>query len=145
MAAKLPDQMESYLPFVKHRGATHIMFVWAALSLVLLASIWFPLLPLLGVGAVGMQVHWFLFGVAFGGFLHILADFCSISGVPIFPGGKSHGMKWYRTGGASEYVGLAALIFICAVVYCFRDPVLGASVSAWFNHMISQKNHFNGL
>ena len=109
--AKLPDQLELFLPGVPHRSVTHIMIFWFAASIIFGAGMLYPSTPLFSWEG-GPDVRFILFGVATGGLFHVIADFFSISGVPVLLPGKGIGLKWYTTGTQIE---LAMLLLIVAV------------------------------
>jgi len=116
VAARLPDQLEILTPWAAHRTITHYAFVWGVLSVGFAAVpsyLWCPGCP--------SWVSEAVFGVAFGGFLHVLMDMFSKSGIPVWPGNVLAG-KLYRTGSASEYLFLGAVCLICALVVAWSRP-----------------------
>jgi membrane-bound metal-dependent hydrolase YbcI (DUF457 family) len=116
VAARLPDQLEFFMPWVKHRTVTHYAFIWGLGALILAAvpaAIWCPGCPPWGGGVA--------FGVVFGGFLHVLMDMFSKSGIPVWPG-NILAAKAYRTGAGSEYLFLGAVCLLCSVAVWFRNP-----------------------
>lgn len=130
VAARLPDQLELFMPWVKHRTVTHYAFVWGIGSLLLAvvpASLWCPGCPLWGSGIA--------FGVFFGGFLHVLMDMFSKSGIPVWPGNILAG-KAYRTGAASEYLFLGAVCFVCACAVGVRNPEFYTGALAFLSKLI---------
>ncbi len=121
MAARLPDQLEFFMPWVKHRTVTHYAFVWgvgALLLAVVPSSLWCPGCPPWG-GELA-------FGVLFGGFLHILMDMFSKSGIPVWPDNILAG-KVYRTGDASEYLFLGGVCLASLAVLLVREPELASA------------------
>ena len=127
-AAKMPDQMETFLPMVKHRGATHIMSVWAGVGLIAGIGVFLPGIPMFSFAGLGIELHSVIFGFVLGGFLHIFMDYLSVSGVPILPGRTHAAAKWYKTGTLSEYLVLSLVIFGCAIVLCATSGVVRAGI-----------------
>jgi membrane-bound metal-dependent hydrolase YbcI (DUF457 family) len=116
VAARLPDQLEIFTPWAAHRTVTHYAFVWGALSLglaIVPSQFWCPGCP--------SWVSEMAFGVVFGGFLHILMDMFSKSGIPVWPGNILAG-KIYRTGGVSEYLFLGGVGLVCVLLVAWRQP-----------------------
>lgn len=116
VAARLPDQLELFMPWVKHRTVTHYAFIWGLLAMLLAvvpAGLWCPGCPPWGGGLA--------FGVVFGGFLHVLMDMFSKSGIPVWPGNVLAG-RVYRTGAVSEYLFLGAVCLICSVGIGLKNP-----------------------
>lgn len=116
VAARLPDQLEIFMPWVKHRTVTHYAFIWGFFSLALVlvpVSLWCP-----GCSPWGSDLA---FGVAFGGFLHVFMDMFSKSGIPVWPG-NILAAKVYRTGETSEYLFLGGVCLACAGAVWVRDP-----------------------
>ena len=96
LSCKLPDQVE-VLKFLGHRTWSH--------SLVL------PII-LIGIFAV-IDVHWSvrfaLVGLCAGYLTHLLADLCSLSGVPLLIGGFRLRIPLYTTGKTSELIVLVII------------------------------------
>lgn len=100
-----PDFLENVLA-VKHRKETHYLIFWIAATL---------------FSIFVYDFYGILFGLAFGGLTHILADSLNPSGVPFAPwvenpfhlfGGK------VRFGSSTEYIiSFSILILSCFVVY----------------------------
>lgn len=116
VCARLPDQAEKFLPGVKHRTLTHHLYFWAGLTC------FFFLVPFdnLMTGMDPSLVKVF-FGIFAGGFLHVVMDMFSKSGVPLYPG-KVWGARVYTTGSYSEYLFLGVVILACLGVFLFRNP-----------------------
>ncbi len=109
LGATAPDWLEWVLSLggrpVKHRTVTHVTIYWI-----------FAVILLLILPKDGFLLH--LFGFAVGGLSHVLADACTVSGVPFFPwstrrfhlfGGR------LRTGQPAEVI-FSALVLVCGVV-----------------------------
>ena len=122
-AAKLPDQMESFIPGVKHRGPTHVLIFWFFAAAVLGSGLFIPGVPALSLGGMDVEFHSILFGIALGGLLHVCLDYLSVSGIPVFPGkSRPHAAaRWYKTGHFSEYLVLGLIILLSAVVLFVSD------------------------
>lgn len=116
IAARLPDQAEKFMPWVRHRTLTHHLYFWTTMAL------FFFLFPLGDIfPRVDPLIFHFAAGVFTGGALHVFMDMFSKSGVPIFPG-KTWGARWYTTGSYSEYLFLGGLLLACAAVFLVRNP-----------------------
>lgn len=114
VAAKLPDQLERFIPGVKHRGLTHIAIFW-----ILATATLFFIYHAGQTAQVKLTREQFIttsvfLGIALGGLLHIAMDFMSISGVPLFHSNKMYALKIYRTGGMSEYLVLCVIFVLAA-------------------------------
>lgn len=109
LGATAPDWLEWLFALsgraVKHRTVTHVTIYWI-----------FAVILLLILPKDGFLLH--LFGFAVGGLSHVLADACTVSGVPFFPwstrrfhlfGGR------LRTGQPAEVI-FSALVLVCGVV-----------------------------
>ena len=108
LAAILPDRFERIVPFfrMRHRGFTHAIALWLPLfGFLIFLSFAYPPSSLM---------RFLLGGVGFGYLAHLLCDMASITGIPWTPGKKSGrlALKWYRTGGFSEYLLLGALLIV---------------------------------
>ena len=108
LGATAPDWLEWLLTLsgrpVKHRTVTHTTIYWVLAAFLLLFTT-----------KDGVLLH--LFGFALGGLSHVLADACTVSGVPFFPwstrrfhlfGGR------LRTGQPAEVI-LSAAVLVCGV------------------------------
>jgi len=100
-----PDFLENPLG-VKHRKETHYLVVWIAATLFSI-FVW--------------DFYGILFGFAFGGLTHLLADSFNYSGVPFSPWSNS---KFHLFGGKvvlgspMEYmISFSILIISCFVIY----------------------------
>lgn len=127
LTALVPDQVEKYLPFAKHRGLSHWLLLWAAAFAVVLAAthaagpiLGHPLPPHLERFARDAAL-----GLALGPLLHVVMDGCSRNGVPLglFVPVKLR-LALYRTAETrrisfdlSEVIFLAALLALCGVVW----------------------------
>lgn len=116
LSSKVPDQAEKFMPWVRHRTVTHHLYFWGAMAAL------FYFVPLTGIFP-GADPRWgsFLCGIFLGGFLHVVMDMFSKSGVPIVPG-KTWGARFYTTGRYSEYLFLGAVLLICSGAFAVRHP-----------------------
>ncbi len=116
ICARLPDQAERFMPWVRHRTLTHHLYFWASMTAF---SAFFPW------GNIFAQAEPWVFsgitGVFLGGTLHVLMDMFSKSGVPLFPG-KVWGARVYTTGSYSEYLFLAGLMLVCGAIFLVKNP-----------------------
>jgi membrane-bound metal-dependent hydrolase YbcI (DUF457 family) len=108
----LPDRIEFILPWLKHRGNSHTLILWALLTLNLAA-----------VASLHQNPVWIpLAGLALGGLLHVLEDMCSVTGVPLWPlipglPKAQVRVPIYKTGTISEFLTTAIILVICAFIY----------------------------
>lgn len=129
LTAALPDKLEGWLPFAKHRGLSHWLVWWAA-GLMLVASLarahrvgfggpWWPTRP-------DILLWEALLGLALGPLLHVVLDGFSAAGVPLgLPFGPARlRLGLYRTCDTrrfsldiSEAVFVSALLVLCAVAW----------------------------
>lgn len=129
VAARLPDQLELFMPWVKHRTVTHYAFIWGIGSLLLAivpSGLWCP--------GCAPWASGLAFGVVFGGFLHVLMDMFSKSGIPVWPGNVLAG-RAYRTGKASEYIFLGAVCLLCAGGVWLRNPEFFAGAGGFLSKL----------
>lgn len=133
LAAAVPDQLERWIPFAKHRGLSHWLLMWAAgFAFVLAAThrtapiLGRALLPLLSSSRRGeLLLRDILLGLALGPLLHVLMDGCSRSGVPLGPFlPLKLRLALYRTAETrrmsldlSEVIFTAALLAGCGVLW----------------------------
>ena len=133
LTASLPDQLETYLPLGRHRGATHWLLLWLAVMAVLpfyvereLAEPFTLLLKHAGRlwSTRPFLLGTCLFGLALGPFLHVLLDGCSDSGVPVAPFSRqrlklglyrTHNRRWRWD--PSEWLFLGGLLGVCALFW----------------------------
>jgi membrane-bound metal-dependent hydrolase YbcI (DUF457 family) len=132
--AKLPDQMEHFLPGVKHRGITHVFVLWAIPVAILVAALLVPALNQFFTWDPNRIYRFVLLGLFAGGLLHVLADFLSISGIPFLPGRDGFGLKWYKTGTFSEFGILSMICLACIASIVLRDH----KTIDYLRHLISQ-------
>jgi inner membrane protein len=104
-----PDLLEKIVAAKKHRAETHYLIVWLAATLFTIFV---------------YDFNGILFGLAFGGLTHILADSLNVSGVPFAPWAEQRfhlmGGK-VRFGSPTEYaISFSILILSCVVVYHTR-------------------------
>ncbi len=127
LTAAVPDQVERWLPFAKHRGLSHWLLLWAAGLAVVLAAT-HAAAPILGhaLPRPGEQLaRDALLGLALGPLLHVVMDGCSRHGVPLGPFVPLKlRLALYRTAETrrvsfdlSEAVFLAALLALCGVAW----------------------------
>jgi hypothetical protein len=116
ICAKLPDQAEFFMPWVKHRTVTHHLYFWLGATAFFL---FFPVSD--AVSGVDPAVGMLLAGGFFGGLWHVTMDMFSKSGIPLYPG-KVWGARVYTTGKYSEYLFLGVFILICGVALMIRNP-----------------------
>lgn len=121
LAARIPDQMEKLLPWVRHRTATHIFAGWV-MGAVGAFFAWRH-----GGGFVSPVVSEVIFGLFLGGALHVLMDMFSMSGVPIVPR-YVYGFRFYKTGGGSEYLFLSGVLVVCIFVLFLKEPWIGREI-----------------
>ena len=74
-------------------------------------------LTAIGLGVIGITIHsplmtWFSWGYV----THLLGDFCTVKGIPVFGPFSRRGVDWspIRTGGLIE--GLLSLVFWCGAI-----------------------------
>jgi len=101
-----PDSLEKLLAVKQHRKETHYLIAWIAATLFTVFV---------------YDFNGILFGLAFGGLTHILADSLNVSGVPFAPWAENRfhllGGK-VRFGSPVEYIiSFSILILSCFVVY----------------------------
>jgi len=121
LGSTAPDWLEWLLnrlgQRVKHRGVTHYLLGWALL-LAFAIGLW--------------DFHGMLAAFAWGGLSHVLADACTVMGVPFAPhsdrrfhlfGGR------LRTGGAGEYGIAWGIVAVCLLVAVLFKPHGG---SGWY-------------
>ena len=128
LAAAVPDQLERWIPFAKHRGLSHWLLLWAAGLAVVFAATHRGAPPILGHalpprGEQGARDA--VFGLALGPLLHVVMDGCSRHGVPLglFVPLKLR-LGLYRTAETrrmsldlSEVIFTAALLALCGVAW----------------------------
>ena len=107
LGSRTPDAVEKLLPFVKHRGLSHVLVFWAAAVAFL-----FP-----------FQHSDLVFGFVLGGLLHIVMDGCSETGVPVFRTIGRFRLRYYKTGRLSEIVFLLIICTLTGFVACLRKGV----------------------
>lgn len=104
-----PDLLEKFFAVKHHRKETHYLVIWIAATLFTIFV---------------YDFNGILFGLAFGGMTHILADSLSVSGVPFAPWAenKFHLMGGkVRLGSPLEYIiSFSILIISCFVIYHTR-------------------------
>ncbi|MBB3905825.1 metal-dependent hydrolase [Anoxybacteroides rupiense] len=94
-----------------HRGMTHSLFVWAVLALIIMLE----------------SPSVFARGLVLGYLLHILEDFLSVQGVPLFwpLQDKRYKIPLYRTGSRLEtvlfYGSFSLLIYIASQYQLFHE------------------------
>lgn len=129
LAAAVPDRLERWIPFAKHRGLSHWLLLWAAgLATVLAAT--HRTAPILGRAILlpprgEPLLRDAILGLALGPLLHVVMDGCSRNGVPLGPF-----VPWklrlglYRTAETrrmsldlSEVIFTAALLALCGVLW----------------------------
>ncbi len=138
LTAALPDQIEALLPFGRHRGASHWVMLWLALTIAvpfflqgnapLRANSLF--LYHHGWNLSRVLVGMLAYGMALGPFLHVLLDGCSDAGVPVAPFSRrklklgiyrtySHRWRW----DLSELLFLGAVVAICVFAWRIQKPL----------------------
>lgn len=129
LAAAVPDQLERWIPFAKHRGLSHWLLPWAAGFASILAAT-HRTAPLLGRALhLPPRGEWLLrdaiLGLALGPLLHVVMDGCSRNGVPLGPFVPLKlRLGLYRTAETrrmsldlSEVIFTAALLALCGVLW----------------------------
>jgi inner membrane protein len=115
-----PDILEKIFSVRHHRKETHYLIVWIAATL-------FPIFV--------YDFHGILFGLAFGGLTHILADSLNPSGVPFAPWVQSpfhlFGGK-VPFGSPMEYI-ISFSILIVACFFVYQTKTAG-NFSPFFYH-----------
>lgn len=126
LTATLPDQVESLLPFGRHRGASHWVAAW--LGFILLVPLSLQSRPsahfartlgsaVRGWHAGGLLVGTVVFGLALGPFLHVLLDGCSDAGVPVAPFSRQRlKLGLYRTHNFRWRWDFSELLFLCLLL-----------------------------
>lgn len=122
LGSTAPDWLEWVLKAlgkpVKHRTVTHYLLGWALL-LAFALGLW--------------DFHGILTAFAWGGLSHVLADACTVMGVPFTPhsdrrfhlfGGR------LRTGGSGEYAVAWGLVAVCLVIAVLFKPNSGGA--GWY-------------
>ena len=66
------------------------------------------MLVVAAIGGVGLAFAW-------GWCSHLLGDFCTPSGIPVWPGGKSYSARIFQTGSALEYIIVWGFSFIIII------------------------------
>ena len=105
----LPDAIEGVpkLKFLKHRGWSHNILLWGALSL--LAYLAFPShRPLVTAAIIGVISHF-------------LCDCLTMSGIPVWKN-KTAKLGIFQTGSAAEYIVACGAL---AAAFCYRNLYLG--------------------
>jgi len=113
LGSRTPDAVEKFLPFVKHRGLSHVMIFWAAAACFLFQ----------------FQHSEMMFGFVLGGLLHIVMDGCSETGVPIFRTTGRFRMRYYKTGRLSEIVFLLIICTLAGIIACARKGLIIRSIT----------------
>ncbi len=99
ITSSLPDKIEIFIPFSRHRGISHDPVFWFPMIVTLLAlPIVFANAPL----ASGIFKH-LAVGSAMGVAMHLITDSLSVSGIPVFRKYRLAG-KLYKTTNISEYI-----------------------------------------
>ncbi|MEN6317933.1 MAG: metal-dependent hydrolase [Syntrophaceae bacterium] len=105
----LPDAIEGVpkLKFLRHRGWSHNVLIWGALSLLayLAFSSHRPLVTAAIIGVIS----------------HLLCDFLTISGIPVWKN-KTAKLNLFQTGSAAEYVVAYGAL---AAAFYYRNLYLG--------------------
>jgi membrane-bound metal-dependent hydrolase YbcI (DUF457 family) len=96
ITSTLPDKIETFIPFGKHRGISHDPALWLSVIIVLWA------LPFVDLAIYGLLKH-LAIGAAMGIVMHLITDALSISGIPVFRKYRLAG-RLYRTTALSEYI-----------------------------------------
>lgn len=118
LGANAPDWLEypvfwgnQRFSVVGHRRITHLLWLWGiSIGGVLWLLYFYPL------GLVPEMAVWAIGGFAFSGFIHVLLDLFSPTGVPILvPTGKRTSIPIYRTGSISEAMLVIAIIGVIAL------------------------------
>ena len=128
LAAAVPDQLERYIPFAKHRGLSHWLLLWAA-GLAFVLAVTHRAAPILGRIFLPPRGELLLrdaiLGLALGPLLHVIMDGCSRNGVPLGPFiPLKLRLALYRTAETrrmsldlSEVIFTAALLAGCGVLW----------------------------
>lgn len=136
VTATLPDQIERFIPWKRHRGGSHWLVLWILILIAVpvrlpptMARSWpFSFHGLLKWHGTHVMAGAIVFGMALGPLLHVFLDACSSAGVPVLPFSRARlKLSLYRTGSArtgkwtgSELTFLACLLGVCAFVWQSR-------------------------
>ena len=127
LAAAVPDQVEKWIPFARHRGLSHWLLLWAA-GVAAVYAFTHRAMPILGRALPHRAEHLTrdaVLGLALGPLLHVVMDGCSRSGVPFGPFVPLKlRLGLYRTAETrrmsldlSEVIFTAALLALCGVFW----------------------------
>lgn len=132
LTAAVPDQLERWLPFARHRGLSHWLLLWAAGFFVVWTATAHGARPMtFGYAVAALSPHQEKFvreaalGLALGPLLHVLMDGCSRHGVPVGPFVPVKlRLGLYRTAETrrvsldpTEVLFTAALLALCALAW----------------------------
>ena len=128
LAAAVPDQLEKWIPFAKHRGLSHWLLLWAAAVATVHFALSHGAAPILGRALphrVERLTRDAVLGLALGPLLHVVMDGCSRHGVPFGPFVPLRlRLGLYRTAETrrmsldlSEVIFTAALLALCGVFW----------------------------
>ncbi|HQN01130.1 MAG TPA: hypothetical protein PLL36_08650 [Candidatus Hydrogenedentes bacterium] len=122
IASALPDKIEVFIPFGKHRGISHDPALWLPIIVVLLAM---PFVPMESTSHLAIHglFQSLAFGAAMGIGMHLITDAMSITGIPIFHKYRLAG-NLYKTTALSEYI-VSACICVTCILIAFARMALG--------------------
>jgi len=80
----MPDKIEFFLPFLRHRGISHDPVLWFPVLMGMAVLAVSPLYDAFSIPAIAVILRLLTIGMTIGVCIHLLLDGLSKSGIPVF-------------------------------------------------------------